>query len=418
MWKSTKVFSISIISRLGNALNRLFTKKVFQVPGKVLWRNKRRAATAWMDQYAVLAGTVMDGTQGAGLGDMSQPTRIRKTLQCKSFDWYVKHIFPELFVPGGRRDFRGMTDGVTILGTGESVKDAVIHPNTNSEEFKSKNQLYAGSIRNLGLKNERACLDTLGNSHSQGADIGVYPCHGQNGSQAFVYLKKDQQIRISQADFQHCVGRKKRNSKEGRPDNDIGKITGNNGGMEEIVVVYHCEDRWEDPMQEMHTADEEVDQKDIERFASMKEKGLSSSEGDNNVVKYRHAFTDFVFLPMEELDKNSEEDGNDKTSPKFLTKADLENFLLKEEKANGEGSTSVDVFAQKGMFVYLGRYGTTSQEGQEHPLDASSANANNFLCLCSSAEKGAQSQSPLSLGLKRCDKVDTKQHWMWGKSAQ
>merc|ERR1711916_254773 len=105
--------------------------------------------------------------RGMELGDLSAMQEIRRKFQCKPFKWFLKNVYPEMFVPN---------DEESIEASGE-----IRNPQTN------------------------ACFDTLGASH-QGAKIGVYPCHHSHGTQEFVLSKKGD-IRVAAMDFDNCLDR-------------------------------------------------------------------------------------------------------------------------------------------------------------------------------------------------------------------
>lgn len=133
----------------------------YKVPGTEITRNKLRAAAVWMDEYAKLVEYASPPLPpGTTLGDLKPRQDLRRKLQCKPFKWYLDNVAKNMFVP--------QTTG-----------------------------LRGGALRNPELK---ACIDTMG-----GDRPGLYPCHGQHGSQGFV-VDGDGLFRSPLHMYEKCLG--------------------------------------------------------------------------------------------------------------------------------------------------------------------------------------------------------------------
>lgn len=75
------------------------------------------------------------------LSDVSARKKLRQNLKCKTFDWYIKNVYPELFVPG----------------------DAVA----------------SGELRNLANGDNNMCLDSPARKADYHKPIKPFPCHNQ-----------------------------------------------------------------------------------------------------------------------------------------------------------------------------------------------------------------------------------------------
>ncbi|XP_075977481.1 polypeptide N-acetylgalactosaminyltransferase 9 isoform X1 [Anticarsia gemmatalis] len=114
----------------------------------VLKRNSVRLAEVWLDDYAKYYYQRVGNDKG-DYGDISGRRNLREKLGCKSFEWYLKNIYPELFIPG----------------------ESVAH----------------GEIRNVAF--QKICLDSPTRKSDHHKPVGLYPCHRQGGNQYWMYSK-------------------------------------------------------------------------------------------------------------------------------------------------------------------------------------------------------------------------------------
>ncbi|KAI5635029.1 glycosyl transferase family 2 domain-containing protein [Phthorimaea operculella] len=114
----------------------------------VLKKNSVRLAEVWLDDYAKYYYQRVGNDKG-DYGDISSRVALREKLGCKSFEWYLKNIYPELFIPG----------------------ESVAH----------------GEIKNVGFN--KICLDSPTRKSDHQKPVGIYPCHRQGGNQYWMYSK-------------------------------------------------------------------------------------------------------------------------------------------------------------------------------------------------------------------------------------
>ena len=54
----------------------------------------------WLDEHLVSFYRALFGTDTrpphVQVGDVSERLELRRNLQCKSFDWYLKNVYPEM----------------------------------------------------------------------------------------------------------------------------------------------------------------------------------------------------------------------------------------------------------------------------------------------------------------------------------
>lgn len=92
------------------------------------------------------------------VGDISKRLELRNRLQCKSFEWYLRNVYPEKFVPIDN-----------VLGYGRFENKAM-----------------------------HLCLDDLQQSREEKLKVGVYWCHDTVTHSQFFSLTNEGLIRVEE----------------------------------------------------------------------------------------------------------------------------------------------------------------------------------------------------------------------------
>ena len=113
----------------------------------VLKKNTMRLVEVWLDDYKEYYYKRNGGNTG-DYGDVSSRKKLREGLNCKSFQWYLETIYPELFVPS------------------ESLASGPISSPTTG-----------------------MCVDAAGGPLHHNKEVNLWPCHGQGGNQFWMFSK-------------------------------------------------------------------------------------------------------------------------------------------------------------------------------------------------------------------------------------
>lgn len=155
----------------------------------VLRRNSIRLAEVWLDEHKKYYYDRIGHDLG-DFGDVSSRTKLRNDLQCRSFQWYLDTIYPELFIPGeavASGEIRNPAGHQCIDSPAKSEnlhKPVGLWPCHN----QGGNQYWMLSKQGE-IRRDEACLDYAG------TDVILYPCHGSKGNQYWQYNHEDNTLK-------------------------------------------------------------------------------------------------------------------------------------------------------------------------------------------------------------------------------
>uniref|UniRef100_A0A8D0GA65 Polypeptide N-acetylgalactosaminyltransferase n=1 Tax=Sphenodon punctatus TaxID=8508 RepID=A0A8D0GA65_SPHPU len=146
-------------------------------------KNTKRTAEVWMDEYKQYYYEARPSAIGKSFGSIADRVDQRRKLNCKSFQWYLENVYPELKVPekelipgiikqgGNCLESRGQdTTGNSLAGVG-SCKGTMNNPPV-AQEWVFSDPL---------IRQQDRCLSIA--SFSTGSQITLEACNQKDGRQ-------------------------------------------------------------------------------------------------------------------------------------------------------------------------------------------------------------------------------------------
>jgi polypeptide N-acetylgalactosaminyltransferase len=145
--------------------------------------NTGRMAQVWLDEYIeLLYMNRPDLRNNPDIGDVTHRKILREKLKCKSFDWYMKNIYPEKFIPN-----RNVKDYGRIAAVNKDLCFDDLQQNID-EAYNlgifncyrpdiPPSQFFAFTYNNV-LRTERSCATV--DDHRSAKYIVMLPCNSDN----------------------------------------------------------------------------------------------------------------------------------------------------------------------------------------------------------------------------------------------
>ncbi|XP_041479152.1 polypeptide N-acetylgalactosaminyltransferase 4-like isoform X1 [Lytechinus variegatus] len=147
-----------------------------QNPIDIVEHNSMRVVEVWTDDYKKHFYDRHPMLMNRDFGDVSERKKLRKSLGCKDFDWYLKNVYPELYIPSPSYVLRS-----TVQFQNVGTKLCIDSNDQNGQPFKN---LIGWHCHKLGgneyfeetktgeIRNDELCLE----ANSVGTHVLLNPC--------------------------------------------------------------------------------------------------------------------------------------------------------------------------------------------------------------------------------------------------
>ncbi|XP_033762781.1 polypeptide N-acetylgalactosaminyltransferase 5-like [Pecten maximus] len=185
-------------SHVGHIFRR---RSPYTWPGKnILLRNNLRLAEVWLDDFKTYYYSRLSPKQinGTNYGDVSDRKALRKRLNCKSFSWFLKNVFPEIYIPGdslASGEIRNKAKPICLDGQDKVADDNILKVYPCHQMVGNQFWLY---MKDHSMRRDTVCFDHF----TPKKEIHLYVCHGMRGNQEWEYREDNT---IYHVNTQKCI---------------------------------------------------------------------------------------------------------------------------------------------------------------------------------------------------------------------
>ncbi|XP_068617116.1 polypeptide N-acetylgalactosaminyltransferase 9 [Brachionichthys hirsutus] len=140
-------------------------------------RNALRAAEVWMDEYkshVYMAWNIPMNNPGVDFGDVSERLALRKRLQCRSFRWYLEHVYPEMRIYNNTITYgevrNSKASGYCLDQGSEDDDKAILYPchgmSSQLARYSTEGLLQLGPLGSTTFLPDTKCLVDDGRGRS------------------------------------------------------------------------------------------------------------------------------------------------------------------------------------------------------------------------------------------------------------
>uniref|UniRef100_A0A1I7TWU7 Polypeptide N-acetylgalactosaminyltransferase n=1 Tax=Caenorhabditis tropicalis TaxID=1561998 RepID=A0A1I7TWU7_9PELO len=176
VWMCGGSLEIHPCSRVGHVFRK---QTPYTFPGgtaKVIHHNAARTAEVWMDEYKAFFYKMVPAARNVEAGDVSERKKLRETLQCKSFKWYLENIYPEAPLPADFRSLGAIVNRFTEKCVDTNGKKDGQAPGMQACHGAGGNQFQAWSLTGKGeIRSDDLCLSS-GHVYQIGSELKLERC--------------------------------------------------------------------------------------------------------------------------------------------------------------------------------------------------------------------------------------------------